>query len=172
MVAEPGSVRILGATGVHRWGPPHAVEIGYWIRTDATRQGLATFASHALTTVTFARLPDITTVEIRMDSLNVRSAANPPKLGFRLQCEVDQPVDLRVSPVGDWSGRWLGPTGPRATAEEVQAGNSACHQGTGRSKRLASATSSANASSMPEASTATSGTRSQQPWIPTWTVAR
>jgi RimJ/RimL family protein N-acetyltransferase len=69
------------------------LEIGYWIRTDSTHRGLATIASRALTTAAFAYLPDITTVEIRMDALNVRSAAVPPKLGFRLDGEVEQPVE-------------------------------------------------------------------------------
>jgi len=102
VVAGPGSARILGATGLHYRGPPDTVEIGYWIRTDSTRQGLATFATQALTTAAFTFLSDITTVEIRMDSLNARSAAIPPKLGFRLQGEVDQPVDAPGQ-----SGRWL-----------------------------------------------------------------
>ena len=93
VLAEPGSPRILGATGLHRRGPVDTVEIGYWIRTESTGMGLATFASSALTTAAFTYLPDITTVEIRMDSLNLRSAAVPPKLGFRLHGEVDQPVD-------------------------------------------------------------------------------
>jgi RimJ/RimL family protein N-acetyltransferase len=102
VVTEPGSDRILGATGLHRRGPPDTVEIGYWIRTDATRQGLATVASHILTTAAFAHLADITTVEIRMDSLNSRSVAVPTKLGFQLQGEVDHPVDAPGQ-----SGRWL-----------------------------------------------------------------
>jgi len=42
VVAEPGSDRILGASGIHRRGPPPTVEIGYWIRTEATHRGLAT----------------------------------------------------------------------------------------------------------------------------------
>jgi RimJ/RimL family protein N-acetyltransferase len=102
VLAEPGSDRILGATGLHLRGPPDTVEISYWIRTDATRQGLATVASRTLTTAAFAHLPEITTVEIRMDSLNSRSAAVPLKLGFQLQGEVDQPVDAPGQ-----SGRWL-----------------------------------------------------------------
>lgn len=102
VVAEPGSTRVLGATGLHHRGPLDTVEVGYWIRTDSTRQGLATFASRALTTAAFMYLPDITTVEIRMDSLNLRSAAVPPKLGFQLRGEVNQPVDAPGQ-----SGRWL-----------------------------------------------------------------
>jgi len=102
VLAEPGSDRILGATGLHRRGPPDTVEIGYWIRTDATRRGLATFASQALTAAAFAHLSDVTAVEIRMDSSNIRSAAVPSRLGFRFEGEVDQPVDAPGQ-----SGRWL-----------------------------------------------------------------
>ena len=102
VVAEPGSSRVLGASGLHHRGLPDTVEIGYWIRTDSTRRGLATLAAHALTTAAFTFLPDVTTVEIRMDSLNLRSAAVPPKLGFRLDSEVDQTVDAPGQ-----SGRWL-----------------------------------------------------------------
>jgi RimJ/RimL family protein N-acetyltransferase len=93
VVAEPGSDRILGATGLHLRGPPDRVEIGYWIRTDATHRGLATAASRALTAAAFAHLPSVAIVEIRMDSFNRRSAAVPPRLGFRLDYEVDQPIE-------------------------------------------------------------------------------
>lgn len=93
VVAEAGSDRILGATGLHRRNPPDSVEIGYWIRTDATGHGLATVAARALTSAAFASLPEVTIVEIRMDSLNRRSAAIPPKLGFRFERHVDEAVE-------------------------------------------------------------------------------
>jgi len=102
VAAEPGSDRVLGALGLHRRGPPSCVEIGYWIRTEVTRRGLATAGVGALTTAAFAHLPTIDTVEIRMDIRNGRSAAIPPRLGYRLVDEVDHPID---SP--GLSGRWL-----------------------------------------------------------------
>ena len=102
VVAEPGSDRILGASGIHRRGPPPTVEIGYWIRTEATHRGLATAVARALTTAAFAQIPTVDTVEIRMDTRNERSAAIPPRLGFHLAGEVDHPID---SP--GLSGRWL-----------------------------------------------------------------
>jgi len=102
VVAEPGSSRVLGASGLHYRGPPDTVEIGYWVRTESTGQGLATFATVALTSAAFTYLPDITTVEVRMDALNLRSAAVPSKLGYRLHAEVDQPADTPGQ-----SGRWL-----------------------------------------------------------------
>jgi len=102
VVAETGSDRVLGASGLHRRGPPSTVEIGYWIRTEVTHRGLATTAARALTTAAFAHLPTVDTVEIRMDTRNGRSAAVPPRLGFRLAREVDHPVDAPGQ-----SDRWL-----------------------------------------------------------------
>ena len=102
VVAEPGSDRILGASGLHRRGPPPTVEIGYWIRTEAAHRGLATAVARALTSAAFAHVPTVDTVEIRMDIRNTRSAAIPPRLGFRLAGEVDHRID---SP--GLSGRWL-----------------------------------------------------------------
>ncbi|HEY4927509.1 MAG TPA: GNAT family protein [Acidimicrobiales bacterium] len=102
VLGEPGSDLVLGAIGLHRRGPPDTVEIGYWIRTDATRRGLATAASRALTAAAFAHLPFVTTVEIRMDTGNVRSAAVPPRLGFSFDRQVDQAIDAPGQ-----SGRWL-----------------------------------------------------------------
>ena len=93
VVAEPGTDRILGACGLHPRGVSGTIEIGYWIRTDATGGGRATAVSRALTTAAFAHLPDVETVEIRMDRANGRSAAVPPRLRFRLRTDVDHPVD-------------------------------------------------------------------------------
>jgi RimJ/RimL family protein N-acetyltransferase len=58
------------------------VEIGYWLRADATGRGYATEATRAVLDVALA-LPRITRVEIRCDPRNAPSAAVPPRLGFR-----------------------------------------------------------------------------------------
>jgi RimJ/RimL family protein N-acetyltransferase len=102
VIAQPGSERVLGAIGLHRRGPPDTVEIGYWLRTEFTRRGMATVATQALTTAAFAFLPAIASVEIRMDETNVRSAAVPPRLGFRLDDQIDHAIDAPGQ-----SGRWL-----------------------------------------------------------------
>ncbi len=101
VVVEPASDRIVGAVGIYRRGGPTTVEIGYWIRTDATHRGYATMASRALTTAAFAHFDHIDTVEIRMDKGNRRSAAVPPRLGYRYVDEVDQEID-----VPGQCGRW------------------------------------------------------------------
>jgi RimJ/RimL family protein N-acetyltransferase len=59
------------------------IEIGYWVHVDEIGQGLATRASRALTNASLA-LDGITTVCIRCDESNVRSAAVPRALGFTL----------------------------------------------------------------------------------------
>jgi RimJ/RimL family protein N-acetyltransferase len=102
VVAQPNSERVLGAIGLHRRGPPDTVEIGYWIRTDSTRRGLATAATRTLTTAAFNFLPTVASVEIRMDEINLRSAAVPPRLDFHLDSEIDHPIDAPGQ-----SGRWL-----------------------------------------------------------------
>lgn len=58
------------------------LEIGYWLRADATGHGYATEASRSLLQAALAQ-PGIVAVEIRCDPENVQSAAVPPRLGFR-----------------------------------------------------------------------------------------
>ena len=74
--------RVIGGTGMHVRGGPDVLEIGYWIRTDATHQGYATEAAGILTDVAF-ELTAVARVEIRCDPNNRRSAAVPPRLGYR-----------------------------------------------------------------------------------------
>ncbi len=93
VVVEPDEDRIVGAVGLHRRGGPTTVEIGYWIRTDATHRGYATMAARALTSAAFAHLGHVDTVEIRMDRNNRRSAAVPPRLGYRFVGEVEREID-------------------------------------------------------------------------------
>ena len=59
------------------------MEIGYWLRADATGRGIVTAAARALTDAAPA-LPGVDRVEIHCDEANVRSAAVPRRLGYRL----------------------------------------------------------------------------------------
>lgn len=79
---EPGGP-VLGMFGLHRRIGDAALEIGYWLRADATGRGYATQAAGALTQAALA-LPDITRVEIHTDEANRASAAIPQRLGYRL----------------------------------------------------------------------------------------
>ncbi len=74
---------VLGAFGLmaHKW--PATIEIGYWVHVDEIGRGHAKRASRALTNASLA-LDGITTVCIRCDEANVRSAAVPRALGFTL----------------------------------------------------------------------------------------
>ncbi|WP_280348433.1 GNAT family N-acetyltransferase [Nocardia neocaledoniensis] len=75
---------VLGAVGLHDRVGPATLEIGYWCHVDHLGRGIVTRAAGALTTVGGA-LPGITRLEIRCDAANLRSAAVPRRLGYRLE---------------------------------------------------------------------------------------
>ena len=76
--------RVLGSFGLMTRQGPGTIEIGYWVHVDEIGHGLATLASRALTNVALA-LDAITTVYIRCDERNTRSAAVPRRLGYALE---------------------------------------------------------------------------------------
>jgi RimJ/RimL family protein N-acetyltransferase len=94
-VFDDAERRVVGGTGLHARGGPDALEIGYWIRTDATHRGYASEAAATLTDVAF-ELTAVARVEIRCDPDNRRSAAVPRRLGYRhtetLQCDGRTPA--------------------------------------------------------------------------------
>ena len=83
--------RLLGVISLMDRVGPGGLEIGYWLRTDATGKGLITRAAHALTELAL-NLPEITRIEIHCDAANLRSAAVPRRLGFRLEREIEQKI--------------------------------------------------------------------------------
>ena len=82
--------RLLGGAGVHPRGARDRVELGYWLRSDATGQGFAQEAVTALCAAAFRR-PDVTRIDILCDAHNVRSAAVAQRLGFTLEGTFRQP---------------------------------------------------------------------------------
>lgn len=97
---------VVGAIGLHRRIGPGAVEIGYWTHANHAGRGYMTAAARAITEVAES-LPDIQRVEIHTDEANVRSAAIPPKLGYRLDR-----VDERIPQAPAETGRlqiWVRP---------------------------------------------------------------
>jgi RimJ/RimL family protein N-acetyltransferase len=60
-----------------------AIEIGYWTHVAHAGRGYMTAAAGSITQVAGA-LPDVDRVEIHTDEANLRSAAIPRKLGYRL----------------------------------------------------------------------------------------
>lgn len=73
--------RLLGGTGLHRRGPAHVLEIGYWLRSGAEGHGYVTEAVDALRRVA-GLVAGVTHVRICCDPRNQRSAAVPGRLGF------------------------------------------------------------------------------------------
>lgn len=72
---------LLGAAGLHRRIGTHGLEIGYWVRGDRTRRGIATDAVRALVEAAFS-VDGITHVEIHHDAANAASQRIPEKVGF------------------------------------------------------------------------------------------
>jgi ribosomal-protein-serine acetyltransferase len=97
--------RVVGGTGAHRPDADRrpmaddAVEIGYWLTPDEQGRGTMTAVVRALTDL-LLDLPGLTHVHIRMDEANVRSAAVPPRCGYRLVAqarrEVSAPAETGV----------------------------------------------------------------------------
>lgn len=75
--------RVLGGTGLHKRGGPEALEIGYWIRAEALRQGYCSEVASALTRVALTTC-HAQRVEIHCDPNNNASQAIPKKLGYQL----------------------------------------------------------------------------------------
>ncbi len=74
---------VVGAIGVHDRVGPGALEIGYWCHVAHTGKGVITRAARELTRI-LLELEGIERVEIHCDAANVRSAAVPERLGYRL----------------------------------------------------------------------------------------
>jgi RimJ/RimL family protein N-acetyltransferase len=72
---------LLGGTGLHPRVGPGGLEIGYWVRASATRQGIVTESTAALTRVGI-ELCEADRIEIRIEPRNEASFGVPRKLGF------------------------------------------------------------------------------------------
>jgi RimJ/RimL family protein N-acetyltransferase len=84
--------RMLGAFGLTARRGPKTLEIGYWLRADATGYGLATRAVAALTDVAIG-LPGIERVLVYCDEANDASGAIPRRLGYRVDRIVAVPPE-------------------------------------------------------------------------------
>jgi len=80
-VFDRAESRQLAGSGLHPRGGPASLEIGYFVRADALRQGLATEVTAVLTRVAF-EVCGVDRVDIQVDPENARSAGVPRKLGF------------------------------------------------------------------------------------------
>ena len=87
---------LIGGCGLMRRLGPGAIEIGYWIRSDHTGNGLATEAATILVEAAWG-LEDVCRIVIRHDTANGASGRVAEKLGFQ---EVDR-VAVEVTAVGE-----------------------------------------------------------------------
>lgn len=72
---------LLGGTGLHPRIGPGGLEIGYWVRASATRQGIVTESTAALVRAGF-EVCGADRIEIRIEPRNSASHGVPRKLGF------------------------------------------------------------------------------------------
>ena len=72
---------VLGGTGLHPRLEPGGLEIGYFVRASATRQGIVTESTAAVTRAGF-EVCGADRIEIRIDPDNEASFGVPRKLGF------------------------------------------------------------------------------------------
>lgn len=72
---------VIGGTGLHPRLGESALEIGYWVRSSAAGQGLATEAAAAVTVAAFRHCQP-TRLEIHADASNEPSIRVAEKLGF------------------------------------------------------------------------------------------
>jgi RimJ/RimL family protein N-acetyltransferase len=85
---------VLGGTGLHPRTGPGGLEIGYFVRASATRQGIATESTAALTRVGF-EVCEADRIEIRIDPRNERSFGIPRKLGFPVEATLRRRLPAR-----------------------------------------------------------------------------
>jgi len=88
----------LGSTGLHTSLGMNSLEIGYWVRADEIRKGIATKASLALAIVALEYVK-ISNVEIRHHINNTTSSKIPQKLNFK---KLDNYFEDNIE-----NGRWL-----------------------------------------------------------------
>jgi RimJ/RimL family protein N-acetyltransferase len=80
-IFSPDESEVLGGTGLHARVGPGGLEIGYWVRADATRRGIAFESSAAVTRAGF-EVCEADRIEIRIEPRNEPSLGVPRKLGF------------------------------------------------------------------------------------------
>ncbi|MBN1203793.1 MAG: GNAT family N-acetyltransferase [Myxococcaceae bacterium] len=83
-VFAPETGRLLGETFLLKRAGPGALEVGYWLRRDATGQGFATEMASAALKVAFT-FDKVHRMDLYCDHDNERSAAVARRLGFTFE---------------------------------------------------------------------------------------
>ena len=99
-VFSPDESELLGGAGLHPRVGPGARELGYWVRGDVVRRGIATEAASALVQIAMMA-QGARRVEIHCDPRNVASAAIPKKLGFVHEATRRRTLELESAPPAD-----------------------------------------------------------------------
>lgn len=81
--------RLIGGVGMHARIGIGGLEIGYWIRGDATRRGHATRAAALATALAFG-IDGVTHTEIHHDHANEASGRIPRRLGYTHTATVER----------------------------------------------------------------------------------
>jgi RimJ/RimL family protein N-acetyltransferase len=92
---------VLGQAGLYARIGPGALEVGYFLRSDATGRGIATQATRLLIDVAF-RFCEVTRVEARCEPGNHASIAIPRRLGFTLREVLEKGDALGAHPLEIW----------------------------------------------------------------------
>lgn len=85
----------IGGSGLHPRVDPGGLEIGYFVRASATRQGYVTESTAALTRVGF-EVCGADRIEIRVDPANEASLGVPRKLGFTEEATLRRRLPARA----------------------------------------------------------------------------
>jgi RimJ/RimL family protein N-acetyltransferase len=93
-IFDRDETRQLGGTGLHARVGPGGLEIGYFVRASATRQGIATECAAVLTRVGF-EVCEADRIEIRIDPNNAKSFGVPQKLGFPMEATLRRRLPAR-----------------------------------------------------------------------------
>jgi len=80
-IFNPSEILLQGAAGLHTRHGQGVREIGYWIHKDHINKGYAVETSASLTKVAF-EIDHVMRVEIHCESMNIRIASVPKKVGF------------------------------------------------------------------------------------------
>lgn len=102
-VFDPTETRILGGAGLYGRVGPQAMEVGYWVRSDAAGRGIASASAAALCEIGLS-LPGVSSIELHCRSDHLASIRIAVKLGF-VHAETRPPSRVGAPPTMIWCRR-------------------------------------------------------------------